>query len=262
MRVSNNKISGYGFFIFTIILLVIAYFGLGREFFASKIRKFSELEKENIHKIIEDYIIDNPEIIVSSFEKYTERKREKMMDEVKQKIDDNKKDLSSKSSSVIIGNPNGSREILYFFDYNCGYCKLASSNLRKLIDEDKDVKLVLKNFPVLGEDSLKISKLAVAVADIDLQKFEVLHKKLTTKERLSYDEVFKFVQDELGINKVVLVNKINSEDVTKHLENSTKHGNRIGLRGTPAFIIGNELIPGAVDLNTLKQKLEEVYGKK
>ena len=155
-----------------------------------------------------------------------------------------------------IGNPEGSKIIYEFFDYNCGFCKRVFSDLMDLISENEDIKIVFIELPVLGQSSLLASKAAYEA--FNEGKYFAMHQKLINHRGKITIEDIKVFAKEINIDPELLINNINSSDIG-FIEENYRIADKLNINGTPTFIIGNEIIPGAIDKATMLQLISSYW---
>ncbi len=147
--------------------------------------------------------------------------------------------------------------IAEFYDYNCGYCKQASKSLQELLAKDKRVKVVYRDFPILGQLSREISEVSIAANMIAPKKFRAVHESLMSSKISNQNDAIN-AAGQAGVStlqiKAVLKNK--KSEIDKVLADNIALGSQVGISGTPAFIIGEELVPGALDAGSLKAKID------
>ena len=160
-----------------------------------------------------------------------------------------------KNDNLFLGNKNGKEIIIEFFDYNCGYCKRSFPEIMELISENKDIKIILKELPVLGESSILASKASIASQKQD--KYFEFHQELINFSGIISLIDIKKISKELGINFEQLQRDMNSEETILLINESYRLADLIGVRGTPAFIINNNLIPGAIGKNEMLRFLNK-----
>ena len=159
---------------------------------------------------------------------------------------------------VTLGNPKGDVTFVELFDYNCGYCKRAMADMLDLMKADSNIKVVLKEFPVLGEGSTQAAQVAVAVRMQDKtggKKYLEFHQKLLGGRGAADKARAMAVAKEVGLDMVRLEKDMASEEVKTTLAESFKIAEAMGLNGTPSYVIGNEAVIGAVGLATLKERV-------
>ena len=160
-----------------------------------------------------------------------------------------------KNDYLFLGNKNGKEIIIEFFDYNCGYCKRSFPEIMELVSENKDIKIILKELPVLGESSILASKASIASQKQD--KYFEFHQELINFSGIISLIDIKKISKELGINFEQLQRDMNSEETILLINESYRLADLIGVRGTPAFIINNNLIPGAIGKNEMLRFLNK-----
>ncbi len=160
-----------------------------------------------------------------------------------------------KNDNLFLGNKNGKEIIIEFFDYNCGYCKRSFPEIMELVSENKDIKIILKELPVLGESSILASKASIASQKQD--KYFEFHQELINFSGIISLIDIKKISKELGINFEKLQRDMNSEETILLINESYRLADLIGVRGTPAFIINNNLIPGAIGKNEMLRFLNK-----
>ena len=160
-----------------------------------------------------------------------------------------------KNDNLFLGNKNGKEIIIEFFDYNCGYCKRSFPEIMELVSENKDIKIILKELPVLGESSILASKASIASQKQD--KYFEFHQELINFSGIISLIDIKKISKELGINFEQLQRDMNSEETILLINESYRLADLIGVRGTPAFIINNNLIPGAIGKNEMLRFLNK-----
>ena len=173
----------------------------------------------------------------------------------------NKKNISLyyedliKNENLFLGNKNGKDIIIEFFDYNCGYCKRSFPEIMELVSENKNIKVILKELPVLGESSILASK--ASIESLKQNKYFEFHQELINfSGSISLSDIKK-ISKELGINFEQLQKDMNSDDTILLINESYRLADLIGVRGTPAFIINNDLIPGAIGKNEMLRFLNK-----
>ena len=173
----------------------------------------------------------------------------------------NKKNISLyyedliRNENLFLGNRNGKDIIIEFFDYNCGYCKRSFPEIMDLVSENKNIKVILKELPVLGESSILASK--ASIASQKQNKYFDFHQELINFSGLISLSDIKKISKELGINYEQLQKDMNSNETILLINESYRLADLIGVRGTPAFIINNNLIPGAIGKNEMLRFLNK-----
>ena len=172
-------------------------------------------------------------------------------------IVENKATLFSSPHQVVLGNPQGSVTMVEFFDYNCGYCKRAMSDMLDLIKNDSNLKFVLKEFPVLGEGSVDAARVAVAarMQDSGGKKYIEFHQKLLGGRGGADKMRALAVAKEVGFDMPRLERDMGSDEVKKTIDENMKLAEALGVNGTPSYVVGQEVVVGAVGLDALREKI-------
>ena len=219
------------------------------------------VDKAAVRKIVAEYIKNNPQAILDSVSTYQKEAAAGANKEAQKNVKNKIGELENDPTSPIAGNPKGDVVVVEFFDYSCGYCKKALPTIVGLLESDKNVKVVFKEMPILGPNSLLSSKAAVAVHLMAPDKYFEFHKKLMSGPRVSGQASINKIANGLGIDATKLEEKMKSSDVGSIIAKDKALATSIGIRGTPAFVVGGELVPGAVNIATLKALVTKARAK-
>jgi protein-disulfide isomerase len=218
---------------------------------------------EDVEKVIEKWIEANPEAIIKSVAEMQKKSMEKQTIDAQKNISEKKSELFEDKSSPVYNSKDYDVSIVEFFDYNCGYCKKAQTTVEKLLKEDKKIRFIYKEFPILGNASVELSKVAIAVNMTSPSSYTKFHDALMKSSAKNTEDAIK-VAVEIGVNKDQLKKTLEDKktEIDAVIASNHELGGTIGINGTPGFVIGEELIPGAVDIATIKQKIAELRSKK
>jgi protein-disulfide isomerase len=220
-------------------------------------QNISQAQRGEIERIIREYLIKNPEVLQEAIAELEKKQAAAEAEKHKAAVKDNAATLFNSPRQVVLGNPQGDVTFVEFFDYNCGYCKHALADMLDLMKHDSKLKVVLKEFPVLGPTSVEAARVATAVRMQDKtgKKYLEFHQKLLTG-RGQVDKARAIaVAKEVGLDVARIERDMASEEVRLSLEESFKLAEKLGLNGTPSYVIGNDVVIGAVGLATLKEKV-------
>jgi len=218
---------------------------------------FSADQREEIGKIIKDYLLTHPEVMQDVMAELEKRQQAAEAEKHRTAIVENKATLFSSPHQVVLGNPQGNVTMVEFFDYNCGYCKRAMSDMLTLIKTDGNLKFVLKEFPVLGEGSVEAARVAVAarMQDATGKKYVEFHQKLLGS-RGGVDKMRALaVAKEVGFDMSRLERDMGSDEVKQTIDENMKLAEALGVSGTPSYVVGEEVVVGAVGLDALREKI-------
>jgi protein-disulfide isomerase len=217
---------------------------------------FSETQKDEIRKVFRDYLMQNPEILREAMGALQRKEEAAQTAAAAAAISGDKRIFSSKRQ-VVLGNPDGDTTLVEFFDYNCGYCKRAHADMKRLLEEDKNLRIVLKEFPILSQGSLEAAQVGVALNMIAPEKYFEFHDALIT-ERGQVDGARALaVAEDLGLDMGKLKEMAQSAETRATIEEVRELGDRLAITGTPSYVTAKELLVGAVGYDTLKAKIEE-----
>ncbi len=204
---------------------------------------FSDPQKRGIEQIVRDYLIANPQVIVEVQQALESKMAREEAERTKALVMENAKEIYRHPDAPVAGNPDGDITVVEFFDYNCGYCKRGFSNILKLIESDPKVRLVLKELPILSKDSEEAAKIALAAK---LQgKYWPLHRALIeSKSRVTEASALEAAA-KLGLDIPKLKADKDGPQVKAELARVEELAKKMGINGTPHFLVGSEAIGGA-----------------
>lgn len=215
-----------------------------------------ELNKAEIEKIIKNYILENPEVISQALVELERREKQAAEEARVATLSDAEGILFNSTRQVVLGNPEGSITLVEFFDYNCGYCKRAYADMVKLIDENPDLRVVLKEFPVLGQGSFEAAQVAVAVNSVAPEKYGAFHESLLLTRGSANTASALAAATEAGIAQEDLLAAMQTDEAGQTIEEVYALANSLGLTGTPSYVIGDEIFVGAVGYAELNKKIQ------
>jgi len=218
---------------------------------------FSPSQRGEIERIVRNYLIAHPDVLQDALAELEKRQAAADAEKKEAAVKDNAKDLFNSTRQVVVGNPAGDATMVEFFDYNCGYCKRAMADMFDLLHNDPKLKIVLKEFPVLGPGSLEAAQVAVAVRMQDPQgkKYLEFHQKLLGGRGQADRARALAAAKDAGLDMARLDKDLQSEEVKTTLEENLRLAETLGISGTPTYVVGHEVVVGAVGLSALKEKV-------
>jgi protein-disulfide isomerase len=208
------------------------------------------LTEEQIKQLALEAILENPQIIMEAVA-ILEQQRNAAQAEAQAQLLTNQRDfLENDPNAPFIGNAVADAVIVEFFDYNCPYCKRAAADVKSLLAVDDNVRVVYREWPILGEASVFASRAALAARAQG--KYEEMHWALMEMRGRAEEASVLAAARSIGLDVEQLVVDMNSPEVTSHIEASQGLAESLGFTGTPAFVIGDALVPGAVPLSDLQ----------
>ncbi|CAH1680538.1 DsbA family protein [Hyphomicrobiales bacterium] len=216
-------------------------------------------QRKAVTDLVRETLLKNPEIIQDALIELERRNTVAQAEAQRGAVAAEKARITDPATSVIIGNPEGDITLVEFMDYNCGFCKRAMEDVTALAKADPKLRVVLKDFPILGPDSLEASRVAVAAKNqLQGQKYFDFHNKLmAVKGKVNAAKALEIAK-ETGADVERLKKDMDSPATKAAIDDTVALGDRLGLTGTPAFIVGDEIVFGAVGQAALKKKIESV----
>jgi protein-disulfide isomerase len=220
---------------------------------------FSEVQQKEIRSLVRDYILKNPEILQEAMVELERRSAVAQENERAKALGESGATIADEPLSVTTGNPKGDVTLVEFFDYNCGYCKKALGEVQALLKADPKIRFVARDFPVLGADSLATSRIALATKkQFTPEKAWEFHVRLMEmKGRVTADRAQDLAR-EMGADTVRLEKDASGEEIHKAIQSTVALGDRLGLTGTPSFVIGNEVVQGALNVAEWQKNIQNV----
>ena len=226
-------------------------------FEVARAQTFSPAQRQEIEKIVREYLIGNPdvlkEVIAEAERRQAAEDAVKYVDVIKQ----NTTAIFNSARQVTIGNLQGDVTMVEFFDYNCGFCKRALDDKLTLMKTDPKLRVVLKEFPVLGEGSVQAAQVGVAVRMQDKtgKKYLEFHQRLLNSRNPADKARALQVVKEIGLDPVRAERDMASAEVRSTLEESFKLADLLGINGTPSYVVGLSVVVGAVGVDQLREQI-------
>jgi len=210
-----------------------------------------------VEVLIREHLLANPEIVRDAINELQRKEIEAEQAAQVAAISEDSDLIFASSRQAVIGNPDGEVTLVEFFDYNCGYCKRAHADLLRLVEEDPSLRMVLKEFPVLGEGSVEAAHVSAAVNIMAPDKFFEFHDALLLGPgRVDGDRALA-VAEEMGLDVAKIRELIPSDEVKATIDESYALADKLSLTGTPSYVTAKEVVVGAVGYDALKTKIEE-----
>lgn len=202
------------------------------------------LNKAEIEQIVKEYILQHPEVLLESVRMHQERERASRQKRSQEVLGSRQSELTRDPSSPAT-KPTAAVSLVEFFDYRCGYCKRVYPTLKQLLAENADVRLVFKEFPILGPESLVASKAALAAAKQG--KYLEFHEAMMTSSAPASAATAEETAKKLGLDVAKLKADMESPEIEAILNRNRELAQSLGVEATPTFVVGSELVAGAID---------------
>jgi protein-disulfide isomerase len=218
---------------------------------------FSDGQRGEIETIIKNYLVVHPEVLEEAMAELNKRQAAAEAEKHEASVAENSATIFNSPRGVVLGNKDGDVTFVEFFDYNCGYCKRAMADMLDLMKSDHKLKVVLKEFPVLSEGSVDAAKVAVAVRmqDPTGQKYLDFHQKLLGGRGPADKARAMAAAKDAGLDTAKLEKDMQSPEVKATIAENFKLAEDMGMNGTPSYVIGKQVVVGAVGLDGLKEKI-------
>jgi protein-disulfide isomerase len=212
-------------------------------------------QEKRVKELVKEYILANPEIILEAVQTLRRKQEEAQKKAAEEALKTRRAELQGATDLPVAGNVKGDVTIVEFLDYRCGYCKGVKPTIDEVMRADGKIRFVIKEFPILGPAS-KMASMA-AIAAHKQGKYLAYHNALMAYPNNLTDEVIFALARQVGLDLVKLKEDMNSPEVQALIEKTHKLATDLGINGTPGFIIGDQIIPGAVNADELKKKIAE-----
>jgi len=223
--------------------------------FAASAQSFSDSQRGEIETIIKNYLLAHPEVLEDANNELSKRKAEAEEKKHQATIAENAETIYNSPRGVTLGNKDGDVTFVEFFDYNCGYCKRAMADMLDLLKNDPKLKVVLKEFPVLSEGSVEAAKVAIAVRMQDPNKYLEFHQKLLGGRGPADKARAMAAAKDVGLDMARIEKDLASPEIKATINENVKLAEDMDMNGTPSYVIGKQIVIGAVGLDGLKEKI-------
>jgi protein-disulfide isomerase len=217
--------------------------------------EISPAQRQAIEGIIHDYLMQNPDVLIEALRGAEDKMNREADAKASKVLSERRSEIFDDPATPVGGNPRGDVTIVEFFDYRCPYCKQVLPSLQTLLKEDHNLRFIYKEMPVLGPASVTAAQ--AALASQRQGKYEAFHNAMMgTKGQITEETVFK-VAGSVGLDVGRLKQDMAAPEIERAIKNNLALADALNIRGTPGFIIGNHVVPGALDLEALKDMVAE-----
>ena len=214
----------------------------------------AQIDADTINPLIESYLLSDPKILQRMSVALDTTLKAESEAQASTAIASMQGLIYNDPGQVVLGNPEGDVTLVEFFDYNCGYCRAALPDLATLLAEDPNLKVILKEFPILSNESIDAARVAVQVGEADVD-YWTFHEALFSSRGQVDKAVALAAAGDLGLSPVALELDMGSPKVADTIQNSYEIAKALNITGTPTYIIGNEIIPGAIGIDELRTRI-------
>jgi protein-disulfide isomerase len=226
---------------------------------AAAAAEFTAEQRQAIEAIVRDYLTKNPEVMLDALQAAEDKIKAESHDKASAALATRRREVFDDPDAPVGGNPKGDATLVEFFDYRCPYCKEVEPAIEALVAEDRQLRFVYKEFPVLGPESVTAARAALAARKQG--KYEALHRSLMGLKGQINDAAVFMVASAAGLDIERLKRDMAAPDIDRMLKANVNLAEALDIRGTPGFVVGDEIVPGAVSLDALKQLIEAARHK-
>jgi len=223
----------------------------------AKVPGDTKVDRKEVEGIIRDYLLKNPEVLLEVQDALEAKQKEEQRLANLGVIKDAKDEIFNSTFDGVVGNPKGKMTIVEFYDYNCGFCKRAIDDMKALTKADPDLRFVLKEFPILSPDSQKASVVSMAFHLMHPEKYGAFHTALLGGQGRATEATAIKVALSLGADEATLREKMKDPRIAETLSRTYDLATKLSITGTPSYVVGNEVIFGALGQQVLAEKIEE-----
>ncbi|QFY59887.1 DsbA family protein [Rhizobium grahamii] len=217
-----------------------------------------DAQKKEFGEFIKQYLIENPEIMLDVQDALQKKQEQARLVKANAAISDNKTEIFDAKYDMALGNPKGDVTIVEFFDYNCGYCRHALSDMQTMLQKDKNVRFVLKELPILGPESVAAHKVSDAFRKLAPEKYSQFHIALLGSDGRADESTAIDVAQSLGVSEKQIRAEMAKSTSDQSVQETYQLAQSLGITGTPSYVIGNELVQGAVGFDDLETKVKNM----
>jgi protein-disulfide isomerase len=212
-------------------------------------------QKSEIETIIHDYLMANPEVLEEAYKALQDRREAAQAEAHSKAIEESGDLIFNSTNQMVLGNPEGAITLVEFFDYNCGYCRRAVPDMTALLNANPDLRIVIKEFPILSEGSVGAARVSVAVKDLAPDRYLEFHQELFARPGEATAAKALEVAADIGLDAEALKTAAAAAGVTDNIKEVHALATQLGVSGTPSYVIGTEIVPGAIGYDGLQEKV-------
>ena len=224
---------------------------------ASAADSFSDSQKTEVETIVRDYLLKHPEVLMQAMEVLQSRQEAEEKTRQLAAVKEHRRALLSNADDPVMGNLKGDVTVVEFFDYQCGYCKRVYPSLMDTVKADGKVRIVMKELPVLGPASIVAARHALAAKLQGQAKYDAFHSAMMAARGPVTEDSIAAAARTAGLDTARLAADAKKPEIEQQLRANMELASALGISGTPAFVIGDTLIPGAVEAPVLKKAIDD-----
>ncbi|WP_141165593.1 DsbA family protein [Pararhizobium mangrovi] len=238
--------------------LTLAALTLAGNALASDSSGFDPSNKEQLGQFVHDYLVQHPEVLLDAQDALQAKQQQAAQKKVAKVIADNRQALYYAPGDLVLGDPDGSVTLVEFYDYNCPYCRAAVSDMKTIVANEKGLRYVLKEFPILGDDSMAASRASMAFEMLAPNKFKTFHDRLMAIKGSADAERAEKIAADLGVDPKQLEAKMKDPKIGARIRQTYALADKLNLTGTPAYVVGDMAVSGVIGADALRKAIGNV----
>ena len=240
------------------ILVLVAVTLLPFSAQAFEIKTMNEEERSIFRSEVRAYLLENPQVLVEAMNVLENQQQFAETQAEVQMLVENGQELLNDGISFVGGNPDGDITMVEFLDYRCGYCRKAMEEVAELLKTDGNIRLIVKEYPILGEDSNVSSQMAIATLQaLGPSAYAALHEELMVFNGPMNEKSIRLLAHRVGLDPDVILEQMKDPKVDEHIARMHELGRKLQVSGTPTFVVGGAIVRGYVPLASMRQIVEE-----
>ncbi len=245
------------------IALVASLMTLSTPATALDLEAISESDQALFGELVRDYLVNNPEVIMEAIQVLQNRQAIEEEQNELALVSANLEEIQNDGFSWVGGNPDGDVTLVEFLDYKCGYCRKAHDEVAELVKADGNIKLVVKEYPILSEESLQSSRAAIATLQaLGPDAYKAMYNQLIKHDGPVNDKSVAFLAKKAGLDGKRIVEAMENPSVTEHIARTRQLGEILQVSGTPTFILNDQIVRGYIPQDSMAQMVAQLRSEK
>jgi len=242
-----------------LLLAPLAALAFAAEAQAFDVTAMTDDEKQAFRAEIRDYLLENPEVLMEAIAVLEQREAEEQVETDRARVAASADDLYNDGYSWVGGNPDGDVTLVEFMDYRCSFCRRAHPEVQDLVNGDGNIRYIVKEYPILGEESVAASRFAMAVKNVaGDEAYKIVHDRLITLRGTMNEDSFTRISDDLGLDTDAILVEMQNPAIDQSIQNNYRLAQRLEISGTPSFVFDTEMVRGYVPLASMQDIVEAI----
>lgn len=243
----------------TLLLAPLAALAFAVQAQAFDISDMSDAERETFRAEIREYLLENPEVLMEAIAVLEQRQAEEQVETDRARVAANADDLLNDGYSWEGGNPDGDVTLVEFMDYRCSFCRRAHPEVQELIRSDGNIRYIVKEYPILGDESVAATRFAIAVKNVEGDEaYKTVHDQLITLRGTMNEDTFARISDSLGLDTDAILVEMQSDEISERIQANYQLAQRLEISGTPSFVFNTDLVRGYVPLASMRDIVQAI----